>query len=117
MAMDWMLKRAKASIVHWATAVRKEVIQVEAVQDENDMRQVSLPHVVTDVRPLSNTKAHVACYQVVMRVAGVALVKEIHVRIQDLRDVCLLGCIHFHALYHSNLSQSRTPPRPRGWPA
>jgi hypothetical protein len=73
MAMDWMLKRAKASIVHWATAVRKEVIQVEAVQDENDMRQISLTW-----RPPSNTKARVASYKVVMSIAGVALVKEIH---------------------------------------
>jgi hypothetical protein len=39
--------------------VRKEVIQVEAMQDENDMRQISLTW-----RPPSNTKARVACYKV-----------------------------------------------------
>ena len=53
--------------------MRKEVIQVEAMQDENDMRQISLTW-----RPPSNTKARVACYKVVMSIAGVALVKEIH---------------------------------------
>lgn len=39
--------------------VRKEVIQVEAVQDENDMRQIKLGW-----KPPTNTKARVVLYKV-----------------------------------------------------
>mmetsp|Transcript_10386 Transcript_10386/g.12158 ORF Transcript_10386/g.12158 Transcript_10386/m.12158 type:complete len:712 (+) Transcript_10386:244-2379(+) len=58
--------------------VRSDMILVEAIQDENDMRQIRLTW-----RPPANIKARVSQYKVMMSLGGSAMVKEMYRGVEE----------------------------------